>query len=50
MFRHLNEQETKEFVQWADEHTDEAGDHSWAVIHPVIVERWEELGLSEPAE
>lgn len=48
MFRHLDERETKEFIQWADEHQDEIGDHCWSVIHPVIVSRWEELGLKEP--
>jgi hypothetical protein len=47
LFRDLNDDEVKEFEQWADEHQDESGDHCWSVIHPVIVARWEELGIKE---
>jgi hypothetical protein len=43
LFRDLDEDEEKEFVQWADHHKDEAeADHT---IHPVILARWVELGL-----
>lgn len=45
MFRELNEKDTKEFVQWADDHKDEA--KHCPITHPVIIARWVELGLIE---
>jgi len=43
LFRVLNEQDKKEFIQWADDHKDEAKFNE--LFHPVIIARWVELGL-----
>lgn len=39
----LDEQETKDFIQWADDNKKDA-EHN-PIIHPVITARWQELGL-----
>ena len=45
MFRHLNEEETKEFQQYA-ETTDPDPNKSWSIYHPVCREVWVRRGLS----
>jgi len=45
MFRKLSEEDKKGFIQWADDNKKQANINKVGKYHPIIIDRWIELGL-----